>query len=782
MITNHNNQWKNRSLNYNRRKPSRKKLNVKLKNTIYYNKKWLRKNKPKNAKRFWFKFIIACIILFLVGAILTIAVFAWYSKDLPDPNKIIDRSIIQSTKIYDKTGEHLLYDLHGTQQRTLIEISDLPDYVVKATISIEDKNFYKHSGVSIFSTLRSQIVPRLQGKRAQGGSTLTQQFVKNAILTNERSLERKIKEWILSYRIEKKYSKDEILKMYFNEIPYGSVAYGVESASNIYFDKHAKDLTIAEAAILAAMTQAQSYYSPYGSHRDELFGRQQYILKLMKDQGYINEEQYNNAMNEKVVFKQKRDNIQAPHFVFYVKDLLSQMLGERVVEEEGLKVITTIDYDLQKKAQEIIEEKTANYPTKYGANNAALLSIDVKTGDILAMVGSRDFFDSEIDGQVNVTISSRQPGSSIKPIIYSQAFEKNYQPETIVFDLPTIFKTDSANYEPKNYNLQTHGPVSLRSALAGSLNIPAVKVLYLVGIPDALNALKNFGYTTIRQEANYGLSLVLGGLEVKMLDHLNAFSVFARDGIKKPERAILRIEDSSGKKIYEAKNNLGTRVLSEESSRKINSVLSDNSARSFIFGERNYLTLGIPVAVKTGTTNEFNDAWTVGYTPGVATAVWVGNNNNKKMSVGADGSVVAAPIWNAFMREAVSKYPAGGFSDYQKVEITKPIINGSMAEEKRLKINKISGLLATENTPPDLIEEKAYKKVHNILHYIIKNDPLGPYPDDPQSDPNYSTWEESVQKWAAEIGFDQSDPPTEYDTTIYNSDISDTTDPVNLDQ
>ncbi|HNV97572.1 MAG TPA: PBP1A family penicillin-binding protein [bacterium] len=779
MIRNNSNQWKNRPLN----KSKTSKLNVKLRNTIYYNKKWLKKQKPKNTKLFWSRFVVALIILFLISTIFMFGAFAWYSRDLPDPNKIIDRSVIQSTKIYDKTGEHLLYDLHGTQQRTLIEINTLPDYVINATISIEDKNFYKHKGISILSIIRAQIVPRLQGKRAQGGSTLTQQFVKNAILTNERSLGRKIKEWILSYKIEQKYSKQEILKMYFNEIPYGSVAYGIESASNIYFDKSAKDLTIAESAILAALPQAPSYYSPYGPHRDILFDRQKYILKLMKDQGYINEDQYNNALNEKVTFKQKKDNIQAPHFVFYVKDLLSQMLGERVVEEEGLKVITTIDYDLQKKAQEIIEEKTADYPKKYGANNAALISIDIKNGDILTMVGSRDFFNDEIDGQVNVVTSSRQPGSSIKPIIYSQAFEKGYQPETIVFDVPTIFKTDLTDYEPKNYDLQTHGPVSLRKALAGSLNIPAVKVLYLVGISDALNALKNFGYSTIRQEKDYGLSLTLGGLEVKMIEHLNAFAVFARDGVKKQNRAILKIEDAKGKTIYEAKNTSGERVLSEESARKVNNILSDNSARSFIFGEKNYLTMGgTPIAAKTGTTNDFNDAWTVGYTTNVATAVWVGNNNNKKMSAGADGSVVAAPIWNAFMQQAISKYGANSFNDYQRIEINKPMIGGSIAEQKTLKINKLSGLLATENTPSDLVEEKTFKKVHSILHYIIKSDPLGSYPDDPNQDPNYEVWENAVQKWATENGFDQSDPPTQYDETNYTNNEKEEDNINNIDQ
>ncbi len=774
-----NSEWKSRPISATKKHPI-KKLDVKLRKTIYYNKRWLKKHSPNKIKALMPRFILLLIILFLVGTILTISAFAWYSRDLPDPNKIIDRSIIQSTKIYDKTGEHLLYDLHGEQQRTLIEISTLPDYVVKATISIEDKNFYKHSGISILSILRAQIVPRLQGKRAQGGSTLTQQFVKNAILTNERSLARKIKEWILAYRIEKKYSKDEILKMYFNEIPYGSVAYGIESASNVYFDKSAKNLTVAEAAILAALPQAPSYYSPYGPNREKLFDRQRYVLKLMKDQGYIDENQYNTALNEKITFKQKKDSIQAPHFVFYVKDMLSEMLGERVVEEEGLKVITTIDYDLQKKAQEIIEQKTANYPEKYGANNAALLSLDVKTGDILAMVGSRDFFNDDIDGQVNITLSNRQPGSSIKPIVYALAFEKGYQPETIVFDLPTIFKTDSGDYEPKNYNLKTNGPIALRSALSGSLNIPAVKVLYLVGIPDALSMLKRFGYTTIREAKDYGLSLVLGGLEVKMMDHVNAFATLARDGVKKPQRAILRIEDSNGKELYKAKDAPQEKVIDDIVARKVNSILSDNNARSFIFGSSNYLTLGsVPVAAKTGTTNDFNDAWTIGYTPNVVTGVWIGNNNNKKMSSGADGSVVAAPIWNAFMQEAIKNYPATGFTNYQKQESNKAMINGSLAQEKTVKINKLNGLLATDNTPLDLIEEKTFKKVHNILHYVIKQDPLGSYPDDPQSDSNYATWEESVQKWAKEMGFDQSEPPSEYDTT---STVIQQTDQTNIDQ
>lgn len=756
-----------------------KKLNIELKNrpirniSTKYTLKNLKRNK-KEIKNFIIKLIPKAIIFLILAIIFILILFAWYSRDLPDPNKIIDRSIVQSTKIYDKTGDTLLYDVHGNVQRTLIEVSDLPSYVVNATIAIEDKTFYTHKGISVWGIIRGQIVPRLKGQRAQGGSTLTQQFVKNAILTDERSIERKIKEWILSYQIEQKYSKQEILKMYFNEIPYGSVLYGIESASNYYFDKHAKDLTIAEAAALAAMPQAPSYYSPYGPNREELIGRQQYILGLMLKQKYITQEEHDNAIAEKIVFKQKESNIKAPHFVFYVKDELTEILGEKLVEQGGLKVITTLDYKKQEFAENLIKEKTANYPSKYNANNAALLSIDVKNGDILSMVGSRDFFDDSIDGQVNITLSKRQPGSSIKPLVYTLAFEKGYQPETIVFDVPTIFKTDSGDYTPNNYDMKTRGPIALRNALAGSLNIPSVKVLYLTGIPSVLDFLKNVGYTTIGTADRYGLSLVLGGLEVKMMDHLNGFATLAREGVEKPVRSILKVEDSKGNVLYEAEEPKGKKVMDQEATRKTTSILSDNSARSFIFGENNYLTLGdIPVAAKTGTTNDFNDAWTIGYTPYIATAVWVGNNDNKKMSSGADGSVVAAPIWNAYMREALKDVPKTGFSGYQKQEISKPMLGGAMMQETKVNINSATGLLATENTPASSVIEKVFKKVHNILYYVNREDPLGNMPEDPSVDPNYASWEFSVQKWAQENNIDTSDPPTEYDTTYKEEDKPD---------
>lgn len=710
--------------------------------------------RPKNLGNFKFKnFIPGILLLITLGFIFVTALFAWYSKDLPDPNKIIDRSVIQSTKIYDREGKNLLYDIHGAQQRTLIELKDLPPYVTQATIAIEDKNFYEHQGFSIWAMIRTTITNVLQGKMA-GGSTITQQFVKNAILTNEKKISRKIKELILAYRIEKKYSKDEILKMYFNEIPYGSVSYGIESASNIYFDKHAKDLTIAESATLAAMTQAPSYYSPYGKHRDILLERQQYVLTLMQKQGYITQDQYNIAKNEKINFKPPKESLTAPHFVFYVKTELEDMLGVDTVEKGGLKVITTLDLEKQKKAEDIIKEKTVDYEKTYGASNAALLAIDNASGDIVSMVGSRDFFSEDIDGQVNVTLASRQPGSSIKPFVYELAFEKGYQPETVVFDLPTIFKTDSSDYEPQNYNLKTNGPVTLRKSLAGSLNIPAVKVLYLVGIQNALDHLKNLGYSTIRDASGYGLSLVLGGLEVKMIEHVNSFATLARGGIYKPTRSILRVEDAKGNVIYEAKEIKEKKILDEESVRKISNVLSDNSARAFIFGERNYLTLGnTPVAVKTGTTNDFNDAWTVGYTPGITTGVWVGNNNNKKMKNSADGSKIAAPIWQAYMQNAISTYPSSGFAGYEPKQINKPMLNGNYVQTISVKIDNRTGELANPETPIEFITQKMISKIHDILHYVNKEDPLGPIPDNPDIDPNYLAWEEPIAKWASDNGF-----------------------------
>jgi membrane peptidoglycan carboxypeptidase len=375
--------------------------------------------------------------------------------------------------LYDRTGQHLLYEIHGTQRRTLVELKDIPSYAIKATIAIEDKTFYEHQGFNLPRIIKSILVDLVTGSKAQGGSTLTQQFVKNAILSNEKAISRKIKELVLSYQIEQKFSKDDILKLYFNEIPYGSTAYGIESASGIYFGKSAKDLTLAEAAILAALPQAPSYYSPYGPHKDDLINRQHLVLKLMREQGYITSDQEKQADAEKIVFKTKREDITAPHFVFMVKSQLAERYGDRLVEQGGLKITTTLDWEKQQLAQQTVDELTPQLKDKYGANNTGLVTIDVESGDVLALIGSKDFFDDSIDGQVNVATANLQPGSSFKPFVYAEAFTKGYNPQTVLVDAETSFSNGGTDYRPRNYDGKEYGPVSIRQALAGSLNVPA---------------------------------------------------------------------------------------------------------------------------------------------------------------------------------------------------------------------------------------------------------------------------------------------------------------------
>lgn len=722
------------------------------------------KRKNRNNTSLFKRLLPKLIILALVGGIFMIGLFAYYSKDLPDPNKIIDRSIALSTKIYDRTGEELLYEIHGPENRTLVQLDELPDYIKHTTIAIEDKNFYEHSGISLWGIIRGQIIPRLQGKRSHGGSTLTQQFVKNAILTNERKLSRKIKEWILSYRLEQKFSKDEILQLYFNEIPYGSSSYGIESASFYYFGKTAKELTLAEAAILASLPKAPSYFSPYGSNLDKLINRQHTVLNLMVEQGYISEIDAQIAKNQELIFKKRAEQIRAPHFVMYIKELLSEKYGEAVIEQNGWNIRTSLDWEIQKKAEEAIDEIAPVNLEQYEANNAALVSLDVDSSEILAMVGSKDYFNDDIDGQVNVTLAERQPGSSLKPLAYLTAFTRGYSPETIIFDLVTNFAVSGDDYEPHNYDLEEHGPVTMRKALAGSLNIAAVKTLYLAGVQNVLDNAEKLGYTTLKDRDRYGLSLVLGGGEVKLLDHVNAYSVFARDGIYKDNIAILEITDKDGRTIEDNTSNKGRRVIEKEYTRMLNSVLSDNTARAYVFGESNYLILSDrQVATKTGTTNDYRDAWTIGYTPNIVTGVWVGNNDNTEMKMGAGGSAVAAPIWNKFMKEVLVDYPIESFDEIHIDNCDKPMVCGDLAQENIVQIDSMSGKLATEYTPYTTIEEKIYLELHNILHYVNLNDPLGDPLSDPSNESQYDAWEETVQNWAEEQGYITEEPPTEFD-------------------
>jgi membrane peptidoglycan carboxypeptidase len=602
----------------------------------------------------------------------------------------------------------------------------------------------------------------LFGQKA-GGSTLTQQFIKNAVLTTEKTYTRKIKELILAYQVEKRFTKDEILQMYLNEIPYGSTAYGIEAASQRYFGKSVRDVNIAEAAILAALPQAPSRYSPYGPNKDLLIARQHYILDLMVEQGYIEEEKAVVAKQVTINFKEQSNNILAPHFVMYVKELLSEKYGEKMVEQEGLKIYTTLDLYKQEIAEKVIAEKTPGNEENYGASNASLVSIDPKTGQILAMVGSRDYFNDDIDGQVNVSLQPRQPGSSFKPIVYAASFIKGYTPDTILYDVVTNFSLDKSEpYEPHNYDLAERGPVTIRKALQGSLNIPAVKTIYLTGIDNVLALAEDLGYSTFVDRNRFGLSLVLGGGEVKLLEHTNAFGAFARDGLVHPTAAILKIEDKDGNLLEEFKQT-ENRALEEQVARQINNILSDNAARAYAFGENNYLTLGNrPVAAKTGTTNDYRDAWTIGYTPSIVTGVWVGNNDNSEMNRGAGGSAVAAPIWHDYMQEILGDTPIEYFKEPEKITTGKPVLDGQTGRVTA-NIDKFSGLLATEHTPASAIETKTFEQAHSILYYVNKDDPRGEQPSKPEKDAQFSLWEERILAWAEKEGLTNEMPPNESD-------------------
>ncbi|MFA5131583.1 MAG: PBP1A family penicillin-binding protein [Patescibacteria group bacterium] len=721
-----------------------------------------RKINKKSLKK---KLFLSALTLLGIFIIVGLATVAWLSRDLPNPNQLINRQIAQSTKIYDRTGENVLYEISGDERRTLVPLKDIPNYVKEATVSIEDKNFYKHGAFSIWAMARTAVTNVIY-RRSAGGSTLTQQFIKNAVLSNEKTFTRKIKELILAYQLEKKFSKDDILQMYLNEIPYGSNAYGVEAASEKYFGKSVRDVSLPEAAILAALPQSPSRYSPYGDNKDILLSRKDYVLDLMAEQGYISAEERDNAKKQEIVFKPRDNNITAPHFVMYIKEMLAEKYGEKMVEQEGLKIYTTLDLYKQKIAEQIITEKTKDYPTKYGANNAALVSIDPKTGQILAMVGSRDYFDDSIDGQVNVATRPRQPGSSMKPIVYAALFEKGYTPNTILYDVVTNFSTDPANpYTPHDYDLKERGPVTIRQALAGSLNVPAVKAIYLAGINNVIDLAESLGYTTLFPRSRFGLSLVLGGGEVELLEHTNAYSAFARDGIVSPVVSILKVEDKNGNVLEEYKP-AETKALDSQVARMINSVLSDNAARTYIFGAKNNLNLGSrPVGAKTGTTNDYHDAWTIGYTPSLVTGVWVGNSDNAAMKGAADGSVVAAPIWHDYMAAVLGDTPVENFKAPDDYTTGKAILDGQVPTQT-VNIDQSSGLLATSSTPPEFIVTESATINHSILYYVDKDNPRGPIPSDPSKDPQFNLWESAVQAWSLKNSSSTAlTLPTNYDAT-----------------
>ncbi len=675
--------------------------------------------------------------LFVIGAIIFLSLFIYIQHHLPDPDSIALRKVGESTKIYDRTGKVLLYDIHGEEKRTVIPWDQIPQVVKDATLASEDSAFYTHNGIDFRGILRALWSDIKSAGISQGGSTITQQLVKQVFFGDSRTITRKIKEALVSIEVERRFSKDEIFWMYLNQIPYGSNAYGIESASLTFFGKSAKDLTLNESAILVSLPRAPSYYSPYGNHVDSLMATKNSVLQRMRSLGYIDDKQLKTAMSEKVVFKSAKEAISAPHFVIMIKDYLTKKYGESAIEDGGLKIITTLDSNLQAMAEGSVS-KFADINTKrYKASNAALVSVNPKNGDVLVLVGSKNYFDVANQGNFNVAIdgTGRQPGSSFKPFAYATAFRKGYPDSTILFDLKTEFnpncnpdslqKKDQyglACYNPQNYDGKFRGPVTMRQALDESLNIPSVEVLYLAGINDTITLAQQMGITTLTDPSRYGLSLVLGGAEVHPIDLVSAYSVFANDGIRNPWRIILSVQDSSGNYLEQAQDN-PQRVLSTQVARLIDNVLSDNNARAPEFGYNS--SLYIPqydVAAKTGTTQDNRDGWVVGFSPNIATVVWTGNNNNSPMTQAGAGISAAGPMWHEFMVNALATLPNDQFPDPSPVTSSKIMLNGFYVPP--------SGLTSD---------------YHNILYYVNRNDPLGPSPSDPSVDPQFNNWEWAVK-------------------------------------
>lgn len=703
----------------------------------------------------------------------------WFaSLKIPDLDSFDEKLLAESTKIYDKTGEVMLYNVNQDVKRSVVPFEEISDDLKHAAIAIEDAEFYNHNGVRPISFARAMLVNLFSGSYSQGGSTITQQVVKNGLLTTEKTISRKVKEWVLALKLEKTIDKDTILNLYLNGNPYGGNLYGVEEASLAFFGKQAKDVTLAEAAYITAVTRAPTYYSPYGNHRDKLDERKNLILKKMKEQGYIDDAQYETAAKEAVEFKRvENKGIKAPHFVMYVLEYLEEEYGEEAVRKGNLKVTTTLDYALQEKAEEIVKKHALENEGKFKASNAALVAIDPKTGGILTMVGSRDYFDENIDGNFNVVTSpNRQPGSTFKPFVYAAAFNKGYTPQTVLFDVDTEFSVNCTPdhtplfpgvecYSPGNYDDQFRGPMTIKNALAQSINIPAVKALYLVGINEALTLSEQLGVTNLGDKSQYGLTLVLGGGSVSPLEMTSAYSVFANDGMRNEHTAILRVEDATGRVLEEQKTE-PTRVLSEDTARNISDILSDPNARSanpyFDFSDRR-------VAVKTGTTNDYRDAWTIGYTPAITVGIWVGNNNNTSMEKRVAGFIVS-PMWREIMDEAFKLVPNESFGPAPAVDPSlKPILRGQWQGGSSYTIDLTTGRPATEETPTERRQTVFMPDVHTILYWVDKNDPTGPIPSNPQQDGQFNNWETAVRRWAGQNGSTQPIPTGSISITYPNN-------------
>lgn len=693
-------------------------------------------------------FLASVLILFGVGFFALGGILVAVTvTPVPDIGSFAARQVDQSTKIYDRTGQVLLYDYNRDARREIIPLTAISPNALHATIAIEDASFYDHGGIRFTSIIRAMFADALGGSLSQGGSTITQQVVKNTLLTNKKSIIRKLHEWVLALKLEQTYSKEQILEAYLNNIPYGGTLYGIEAASEAYFGVPAKDLTTAEGAYLAAMIPAPSYYSPYGAHRAELDARKNFVLEKMHTLGFIDEAAYAKAAAEYVSFSPTGQNsIIAPHFVFYILDQLETAYGPSALIS-GLKVTTTLDADLETKVESIVNRYAFDNVKKFNASNASLVAIDPPTGQILAMVGSRDFFDPSIDGQYNTALALRQPGSAMKPFIYSLALMRGYTRNTVVFDVPTQFSTncrpaDIFNdtppcYAPSDYDNTFRGPMTFETALAQSINIPAIKVLYLTGIQNAIDLAKSFGLTTLGDPNQYGLTLVLGGGEVRLMDLTGAYAVFANDGIRNTPTGILEVSTAQGV-VLERYAPQSATVLPVNIARDISAMLSDAPARLPEYPLNSPLSFpGYDVAVKTGTTDDTRDAWVIGYTPSIALGVWAGNNDNTPMVKSVAG-FIAAPMWHEAMAYALSKYPKTYFGAPSPIFASvPPLLQGNW------RIPDAQGSIVP----------------HDVLYWTDKNNPQGPPPSDPAQDPQFAYWEYGIQAYFASHPYLFTNPP-----------------------
>ncbi|MGQ9626549.1 MAG: penicillin-binding protein 1C [Anaerolineae bacterium] len=701
--------------------------------------------KVRTMKRFIFE--IAGLLLFL--GVLCWGTYAWLFIDLPSPEEIYSRTASLSTKIYDRNGL-LLYEIIDPNggKHTPLPLEEIPLYLRQATIATEDASFYTNPGLDLKGVLRAVLTNLFGVKPRSGGSTITQQVARNILLPPEegrqRTLTRKLREMILAWRLAKTYSKDEILALYLNETYYGNLAYGVEAAAQIYFGKHASELDLAECAILAGLPQAPARYNPL-TDPEEARKRQALVLDLMVRHGYISREEAELAKREKLNFAAAPFPIRAPHFVMHVRRLLEDEFGLERLQQGGLRVYTTLDVHMQEIALAIVRrhlkllrECGRTRPCPYGeipspnVNNAALVALDVHTGEVLAMLGSPDYFDPRIDGAVNAALAPRQPGSAIKPFTYAAAFERDYTPATMIVDTRTSFVTKEGDpYVPMNYDRRFHGPVLLRTALGSSFNLVAVKVLDHVGVENMIDLARLLGIKTFNDRERFGLALTLGGGEVRLLELTAAYAAFANEGRRVEPVCIARVEDSQGKILWENRPQPGPQVLSPQVAYLITDILADDWARIPGFGEGSVLKLSRPAAVKTGTTTDWRDNWTVGYTPDLAVGVWVGNADNSPM-LHVSGITGAAPIWHDFMEEVLKARPAKQFVEppglvrveicsesgllpnpdcpHRRVEIfiagTEPKKVCSM--HRAFLVDKETGLLAGPGCPPENLERRVY--------------------------------------------------------------------------